>query len=472
MKTHLRPFQRRFVRRALAPDIDTACLSIPRGNGKSWLAAHILTRCMTPGDKLHEPGKEYILGAASLEQARLCFRFVRADLEPRGGFRFLDSNTRIGICHKSTNTRLRVISSNGKTAMGLVGVPLAVLDEPGSWEVNGGELLASALLEAQGKPNSPLRLIFIGTKAPSRSGWWIDMIDEGSNGSTYVQTLEADRKKWDHASEIKRVNPLMWTFPKSRKKLFERRDGARADSRKKARFMSYRLNVPTADESSTLLTVDDWEQVVARPVGDAKGQPVVGVDLGGGRAWSAAVSIWPSGRIEAVALTGGLPNIAAQEKRDRTSGGTYQKLVDAGTLVIDEGLRVPRPSLLIDYICAAWRPRVVVCDRFRLNDLFDAAKGRVRISGRVTRWSEATSDIRALRKQCTDGPLNCDHGSRKLIEASLLVSTVKSDDGGSMKLIKSKANTARDDVCAALLLAGGALARLPKKKKAAFAVCG
>ena len=146
-----------------------------------------------------------------------------------------------------------------------------MLDEPGSWETVGGELMFDALSEAQGKPNSPLRLIFIGTKAPSRLGWWIDLLDEGSHESTYVQILEADRKKWDLASEIKRVNPLMWTFPKSRKKLFERRDGARADSRKRARFMSYRLNVPTADEASTLLTVEDWEHVVGRPVGDAEG---------------------------------------------------------------------------------------------------------------------------------------------------------------------------------------------------------
>ena len=428
---------------------------------------------MTPGDKLHEPGKEYLLGAASIEQARLCYRFVRAALEPVGTYRFLDSATRIGITHKPTNTRLRVLSSNGKTAMGLVGVPLAVLDEPGSWETVGGELMFDALMEAQGKPNSPLRLIFIGTKAPSRQGWWIDLIDEGSHDTTYVQTLEADRKKWDQWPEIRRVNPLVAISAPFRKKLIERRDGARADARKRARFLSYRMNVPTADESSTLLTVDDWEYIVGRPVGDAKGKPVVGIDLGGGRSWSAAVAIWPSGRIEAVALTGSIPNIAAQEKRDRTSGGTYQKLVDAGQLVVDEGLRVPRPSLLIDYICGAWSPRFAVCDRFRVNELADAVKGRVRLIPRVTRWSESTFDIRSLRKQAKDGPLSCDPGSRKLIEASLLVSTVKSDDGGSMKLIKSKSNTARDDVCAALALAAGAVARLPKKKKkAAFAVCG
>ena len=46
----LRPFQRTFIRHATAPGIDTAALSLPRGNGKSWLAAHLLTRCLTPGN--------------------------------------------------------------------------------------------------------------------------------------------------------------------------------------------------------------------------------------------------------------------------------------------------------------------------------------------------------------------------------------------------------------------------------------
>ena len=33
----LRPFQKRFVKGALAPGVDVGALSIPRGNGKSWL---------------------------------------------------------------------------------------------------------------------------------------------------------------------------------------------------------------------------------------------------------------------------------------------------------------------------------------------------------------------------------------------------------------------------------------------------
>ena len=104
MNDELRTFQRQFIRGALAPGIDVAALSIPRGNGKSWLAAHLLRRCLTPGDDLHVPGSEYLLCAASIEQARLCYRFIRTELESTGKYIFTDNSTRIGITHKRSNT--------------------------------------------------------------------------------------------------------------------------------------------------------------------------------------------------------------------------------------------------------------------------------------------------------------------------------------------------------------------------------
>ena len=159
----LRPFQKRFLKGALAPGVDVAALSLPRGNGKTWLAAHILERCLTPGDKLFQQGAEYILCAASIEQARLCFRFIRASLETNEEYRFVDSVQRIGITHKPTNTRLRVISSNGKTAMGIVNCPVLVADEPGAWETVGGQLMSDAIETALGKPGSKMRAIYIGT---------------------------------------------------------------------------------------------------------------------------------------------------------------------------------------------------------------------------------------------------------------------------------------------------------------------
>ena len=46
----------------------------------------------------------------------------------------------------------------------------------------------------------------------------------------------------------------MWRYAESRQKLLEERDAARADSRLKSRFLSYRLNIPSEDAAKLLLT--------------------------------------------------------------------------------------------------------------------------------------------------------------------------------------------------------------------------
>ena len=72
----LRSFQRRFIRGATAPGIDTAVFCQPRASGKSWLAGHLVARVLTPGDALFRPGTESVLCAASIEQARIVFRNI------------------------------------------------------------------------------------------------------------------------------------------------------------------------------------------------------------------------------------------------------------------------------------------------------------------------------------------------------------------------------------------------------------
>jgi phage terminase large subunit-like protein len=456
----LQPFQKRFIRGATRPGIDTAALSLPRGNGKSWLAGYLVARILDPDDVLFRHGTESVLAGTSIEQCRIVYRFARDTLEPRGGYRFLDSFTRVGITHVETNTRLRVVGSNGKTAMGLVNCPWVVADEPGAWEVNGGTLMHDAIETAKGKPGSPLRVVYIGTLAPATGGWWHDLVQGGSQGSTYVQALQGDSEKWDSWHTIRRCNPLVSISAEFRKKLLQERDAARRDTRLKARFLSYRLNIPSGDESTMLLTVDDWQRVVGRPVPPRQGRPLVAYDLGGGRSWSAAVGIWKSGRCEALAVAPGIPSLEEQEKRDRVGSGLYRKLAQSGRLRVAEGLRVQPPAQLHRAVLEAWgQPASIYCDRFRLPELQDVVNG-LPVVPRVARWSEASEDIRGLRSIAADGPLACEESSRLLVAASLSVAMVKSDDQGSVRLVKTSTNnTSRDDVAAALALAAGAFAR-------------
>ena len=376
---NLEPFQKRFIRAAGQRKTLTAALTLPRGNGKSWLAAYLAAQEL----QRIEAHEEIALCAASIEQGRIVFRFIRQMLG-EDGWRYLDSSMRCAIT-RSDGARLRVIGSNGKTAMGLVNTPLVIADEPGAWETRGGQLMADAILTAQGKPGSPLRLVIIGTLAPAEAGWWHDLIDAGTTGTTYVQALRGNPEKWNSWREICRVNPLTKVSPEFRAKLREERDQAQGDTRLKARFLSYRLNVPSADETTMLLNVDDYQRMLERPTPERLGAPIVGLDLGGGRAWSGAVALWQTGRIEALALAPGIPDLNAQETRDRMPRGVYQRLADDGLLHVDDGRRVQSVELLWRLVVAEWgEPVLTLCDRFRLNELVDALGPYVAIEPRVT----------------------------------------------------------------------------------------
>ena len=448
------PFQKRFLRAVDDPRYRTVAASWPRGCGKTTCAGYIVARALTPGDPLYVKGGEIALFAGSIEQCRLTYRQALTFLEPRiGEYRTVDSATRVAITHKASRTRLKAVGSNPKTSLGLVGVPLAILDEPAALHTIGGSALWDAVRTAQGKPGSPLRAILTGTLSPAvPDSWWPILVERGTAGSTWVGLLQGRADRWARWREILRVNPLARHFPDTEAVLREERDAALADSRLAAAFKSFRLNLPAGDESTMLLDVTDWQRVCARPVPEREGRPIVGIDLGAGRAWSAAVAVWRSGRCEALAVAPGLPSLEAQETRDRAPWGTYRRLALSGALRVAEGLRVQPPAALVDTVTAAWgRPEVVFCDRFRLAELQDAAPAW-QVIPRVSRWSESSEDIRALRKFSKDGPL--------------AVAMVANDDSGNVRMQKRGTNNqARDDVAAALVLACGALSRAPKPRR-------
>ena len=465
-------FQADFIRGAFASGIRTAALSLPRGNGKSTLAAHICLRALTPGDSLHFPGTESLLIAASLQQAQRTVFGQLGSMLPAEGYRVANSINRSYIEHVASGTRISCLAASYRSAQGMVSNPLVIADEPGAWQTREGTALFDAVQTAQGKPGSQLRAVYIGTLAPALDGWWHDLVSDGSNASTFVMLRQGNRKTWDSSHVLRAANPLMWKFADSRKVLLEERDAARKDSRLKARFLSYRLNIPTADESIVLLTVEEFDTICNRPVPPRAGRPIVGVDLGGGRAWSAATAVWPNGRVEALATAPGIPSLDAQEKRDRVPPGLYRKLLDTGRLRIATGLRVQPPAQLIEAI-RPWNPEVIICDRFRLAELKDT-RPPCPVNPRVSRWSEASEDIRSLRKMAKDGPLSIEPSSRDLLAHSLSQTRVVNDDQGNFRLRKKDPanNCSRDDVAAALVLAAGLQARRPVPRPRRHRIAG
>ena len=246
-----------------------------------------------------------------------------------------------------------------------------------------------------------------------------------------------------------------------RQAILRERDHARREPTLRRAFKAYRLNAGGVDTfNEVLLQVEAWERVEARKVMPRVGRPVVGVDLGGERSWSAAWCLWPNGRSECYALCPGIPSLTERERADGMPKGLYSRLRADGALIVDEGLRVSRPKTLIDYLVRRGiTPAVVYSDRFILGALRDAVAGRWQVIPRVTRWSEATEDIAAFRQLVQDGPMSIAPESRALAAVSLSQAVVLSDDQGSTRLQKKRHGRSRDDVAVAGVLAAGAVVR-------------
>ena len=157
-------------------------------------------------------------------------------------------------------------------------------------------------------------------------------------------------------------------------------------------------------------------------------------------------------------------DVAAQEERDAHRPGRYQRLVDAGVLEVDHGKRVVAVEKLIDRVLR-FRPQAIVCDRFRVDEVRDAVRGRCPVQPRITRWSESTFDVQATRKQGHDGALAVVEAARPLFRLTLAETLVDSDDDGNVRTVKARDKRSRDDLGRALTLACGAVARLPAPKR-------
>ena len=217
----------------------------------------------------------------------------------------------------------------------------------------------------------------------------------------WVKTLQGDPAQvWDTWAEIRRCNPLANIDAGFRKQVaIGAGRGARRPPSAGKRFASYRLNIPTGDESTRLLTPEDLDRVIARPVPEREGRPVVG--RGHGRKPG---MVCGNGNVGQRADRGGrrlrLVSPASLTKSGgiRVPQGTYQRLADSGRLVVADGYRVPPASMLADLIRSEWgTPVKTMLDRFRMYQLEDCARG-LKLEARVTRYSESSADIRALRR--------------------------------------------------------------------------
>ena len=458
----LLPYQRQFLaavtRRDNRPEL--AAVSVGRGNGKTFLAGVLLAKALKPSDDpLYVEGAESVLVSASRPMAELTLEAARLVLGDDPEFRW----RRDGVEHVKTRTRCRVLSSDGRRAFGLgAALNLAVLDEPGSFAPTSGERLWRALLGSLGK-NSSARILACGTIAPAAVGsWWQTFIEAGSGPGKHVQLIQGNEKTWRNWDAVLAANPVCAISKSMVRTLKREHDEALQNDRAASAFLRYRMNInaPEVTHAQPLVTSSEWDRVTSRPVPPCEGSPVIGIDLGGTRSWSAGSAVWPSGRIESWAVAPGLPSLSEQEAADQVAPNTYVSLVRSGGLSVDEGRAVPDVERLLSRIWS-WSPLCIVSDPYRSAELAQAVGGRVRIIERARSGGEATSNIQALRSMLLDTASGVTESSRDLLGAAFQQTNLVIDNSGLTKVVKLDQRRSRDDSAMALLLAAGEKASRP-----------
>ena len=374
----IQPFQRRFLRGAWRPDVSIAALSTARAAGKTELIGRMGGLAVVPGSAVFRPGHEAVVFAGSMRQARHIFKAAQRALPADAKHRKRDNHQEISISGPD-ETKLSIYPSSGKRALGLgANEHLLIADEPASWNVRDGALLWSALVGSLGKlPDQ--KLIVIGTLSPSDMGsWWPALVASGGDTAsrTFVQ-LHAARKgdTWDALRTAERANPLLRTNPVLAAVVRAERDAARRDPELRPHYEAYRLNRHVVGESTGLVSPGEWETVLDRPVPERDGLPVLGIDIGASRSWSAAVLAWPSGRIETFASVPGIPSPTDQERRDGLPRGTLARLIKHRVVGVADGQRVADPAVVLDLL-----PDIevagCVADRFASESLSDELQAR------------------------------------------------------------------------------------------------
>ena len=171
--------------------------------------------------------------------------------------------------------------------------------------------------------------------------------------------------------------------------------------------------------------------------------------------------------LKPIAVMPGIPDLRTKEKEDRMPSGFYSYLRDTGCLVVQEGVRVSSPGVLLDHLeSQGIQPGVFIADKFAEHQLTDLVGDSAPLEIRRTRWSEATDDISAFRKFALNGLLSVEEDCRPLVTMALSQCRLKPDDSGSFFLKKRQQDSSRDDVAQALVLACGGLSRYFSQEEA------
>ena len=452
------PWQRRFVRGAFGPGVQSAALSIGRGNGKTALLSGIAAA--TLDGPLAVPRGETIIVASSFEQARIAFEHVAAfmgdKLTDRARWKIWDTAQQARIEDRLTGARVRCIGSDPRRAHGLAPV-LVLADEPAQWPDTTGERMVAALRTAAGKqPHS--RFVALGTRPADAEHWFAKAL---AGGADFAQCHAAkpDDPPFRKTTWTK-ANPSLAHMPDLEAAIRTEAEQARRDPSLLAAFEALRLNKGTSDVlQSTLLDAGTWERIEIADALTMGPRYAMGLDLGTSAAMSAAAAFDPDGgALDAFAVFPELPDLRERGLQDGV-GRLYLDMSRRGELIL-AGQRVSDIPTLLRAALERWgKPIVIVCDRWREAELRQALDSvgfpQAALAVRGMGFHDGGADVREFRAACLGDRVK--PARSLLLRSAMGEARVLVDPAGNAKLSKNASAgrrlRARDDAAAAAILA-------------------
>ena len=470
----LAPFQKQFVKGALAEGINVAVLSIGRGNAKTALSAGIALGAVM-GEWDNQPKREIIIAARTRDQGRIAFDFavgfmrglpdtVQQQFTVRRSPRLEIEYDGDGGGHL-----IRVIAADGKSALG--GAPtLILMDERGHWQADQGDALEQALLSGMGKRGG--RALIISTSAADDAHPFSLWLDQDQPGVYRQEHRPSPGLPADDLDSLKQANPgaahgigasLDWLQAQARRAI------SRGGSALTA-FRLYNRNERVSGESrDVLLTVDEWLGCETSAMPERLGPVVIGIDLGGSASMTAAAFYWPeSGRLECLGTFPARPSLLDRGQNDGVAG-RYVEMQDRGELSVLGDKTVPVAPWLKEVMAHVDGQTVaaITADRYKqaeFGEAIDKAGIRAPIIWRGQGFKDGGEDCERFRRAAYDGKVKT--SPSLLLRSAFADAVTLRDPANNLKLAKAR-STGRIDAAAATVLAVAEGARMtgrPAKK--------
>ena len=456
----MQPWETSFLTRFEGSDCDAA-ISVPRGAGKTKLAASVACAIVDPRSAMH--GGEVVAVASSFAQARLIFEDVLELLGPAiakggtgkaGAWRVQDSIKHAELQHRASRSRLRCLGADPHKMHGLR-PRLVVCDELAQWAPARVDRALAALRTGLGKVAGS-RMLAIGTRPATEDHPFARMLaDPEVLSIIYKADPDDDPLAW---STVLKANPSLKVMPALCLALKKEMRLAALDPAALASWKALRLNMGVEDceQTNILVTADTWKSIEADV--PASGRCVWGIDTAEGTAMCGLSAYWPdTGRLDAIACFPSLPSLKVRGLADGV-GRLYTDCAARGELLTLGRMAPDMTALCAEGLRRFGRPSRVVADRERVRTLKDALHATVPTVPLVARgmgFRDGSAHIRVFRRGVLEGVVR--PVTSLLLRAAAASARIVYDVAGSGKLAKGSEGGRRarhrDDAIAAAILA-------------------